>query len=94
MEKKHIKITHKTTKDGIAEIKTESYYDDLAFEQTEYEKIVYTSEVSFFKDLMECANLVTKDQSPEVHITIRSKHGEPAVITKKWVQFKKSYPRR
>lgn len=94
MEKKHIKIVNKAQKDGIVEIDTKSYYEDLSFEQTEYEKVIYTSVQSFFKDLMTCADLVTREQSPEVHITIKSKYGEPAIITKRWVQHRKDYPRR
>jgi hypothetical protein len=91
---KHIKATSREQKDDVIEIKTQSYYDALAFEQIELEKLIYTDRDRFFKDLMECVELVTTQNSPRVVIEIKSEDGLPRTITKKWLVSKKHFPRR
>lgn len=94
-EPKHIKLTEHTIKeDGTHELIARSYYDKLANESVTHTKNMYTSRGTILRDIMSCLDLVTQEGSPEVDIKIISKQGEPRLIVKSWVVYRKDLGKR
>jgi hypothetical protein len=91
---KHARVTTRTPQeDGSEEIKTDSYYEKLAHTMTEIEKQVPTTRHTILKELINCLELITKENSPEINLKIKAKNGEPVLITKRWITVKESFNR-
>lgn len=89
-----MKVTeYSKEKDGTIVIDSKSYYDDLSFHIIENEKVLESSFYTLKKDVEEALKHVINDGSPKIVLTIETKKGQ-VKINKRWVEFKKDYPRR
>jgi hypothetical protein len=90
---KHQKITE-YTKDGDGiEINSKSYYEKLALHVREHETQVFSSYFTLKKDVEQALCHFTDDGATKLVLTIENK--KPGIrITKRWVEFKKDYPRK
>ena len=91
---KHAKVTTITPQeDGTVEISAESYYEQLAHVLVEIEKRIPTSRQTILTEIINCLELITKEKSPKLVITIEAKNGEPMNLIKRWTTVKESFNR-
>lgn len=94
MDYRHIKVTNEEPQaDGSRKIVEESYYDDLTARKVTYEKQILTTNQTLLRDAISCLEHI-KDGSPEITITVKSQHGEPHLIVKRWVEQRQKFDRR
>lgn len=88
---KHTKITERTQQpDGSTKIHAKSYYEELAYEKVELERQVIAGRDSLLKDFLSCLDLVTRENSPEVIITVKHNPNRDGwQIIKRWTVEKK-----
>ncbi len=90
---KHTKVTEYSQEpDGVTKIHAKSYYEELAHEKVEYEKKLLTEHDTILKDFLGCLDLVTRQESPEVVITVKKDTRSGGwTITKRWTIEKRSF---
>ncbi len=92
---KHAKVTTtEPQEDGSLLITTESFYDRLAHRTKEIENHVPVSKRDILSALVDCLDVITKDGAPELTITIKTKDGEPKLLTKRWVVSREAFDKR
>lgn len=91
---KHAKVTtYSKDNNGDVNIKTESYYEQLAHEVVEIEKHILTTFDTLQKDVDEALVHITDRGTSQLVLTIKVANGVPK-LTKRWITLKKDYPRQ
>lgn len=91
---KHEKVVDYTKNpDGSTDINSKSYYEKLSLHVRERETQVFSTYYTLKKDVEQALSHFAYDGSPRLILTIENK--KPGIrITKRWVEFKKDYPRK
>lgn len=91
---KHAKVTTYSKQDnGDVQIKTESYYEQLAHEVVEVERHILTTFETLKKDVEDSLEQITDRGTTQLVLTIKVQNGVPK-LTKRWIALKKDYPRQ
>ena len=90
---KHQKVYTTTIKNGVKEERKDSYFEELAFTQTEVEKRVHVTNATVLQELLTCLELITKEKTPKVIITIKANDGNVELLIKRWVKERIQLPR-
>lgn len=95
-EKKHLKIkTIQENIDGSLVVKTETYYDKLTSTKEEVVKQITTSKEDLLRDVVSCLDVVNKQQTKELTLTIYlNELNQPTRIVKQYATRKENYNRR
>jgi hypothetical protein len=95
VEHKHSKVTTTTALDDHTdEIKTNSFYEQLAHSKTEIEKFKLCRKQDVLKELLDAVSHLN-DGSSEVCITVRPTSKDNIVkVTKRWTTVTESFGRK
>lgn len=93
---KHAKITtYMPQPDGSIEIQTDSYYERPSSLKQEITKHIKTTRDTFMADLINCVDVITSMQTPELTLVITTdRDHNPTLITQTYTTKKIVYPRR
>jgi hypothetical protein len=81
--------------DGSIKAVTSSYFEELASRKEDIIKNLKTSHGSFMADLISCTDVISKQLTKELHLTITvDEWNKPALIVKKYTVRKESFKRR
>lgn len=81
---KHTRVFHTSEEDGVLKETRDSYFESLAFTQTELEQKVVVTRSTVLKEIINCLEYISRDGSPSVTMTIKAKDGQPVLLTKRW----------
>lgn len=83
------KTTYTPQEDGSIKIRKEGYFEDLNSIREETVQNVITTRDTFLSDIMKCLEVISKRESRELIIEIKTdEFYQPRLIVKQWVTHK------